>query len=951
MINLDYVNRKLVVKFNKTHPNFQQAYLILRSLLSARSTGSYSNLWNISYDDLQTFKKKLDGRGLVEDRYMTKAAHDYITSVMSLDKRNKDIKDGLHNQHITSLLEGKLKTTPYEDQITGISYLTNNYRAGLFDSMGIGKAQPLTSKILTPKGWVLMGDIKVGDKVVNSQGKESKVIGVYPQGVKPVYKVTFSDGSSTECCDDHLWQVQNPSSKYLNCKPKVKSLKDIKNDIFYVNNNRKHYIPIIKPVEFEAQDLPIHPYILGCILGDGCISQTTVSLSLGDFEIADFISSLLPDSLSIKRKNNKKYDFIIVKKTCDLENPIIRSLKDLNLMGCTSSEKFIPNMYKFSSLDDRFSLLQGLLDTDGHCHKNGCIEYTSVSKKLITDIQFLVQSFGGKATLSSKIPHFTHKGAYKEGQRAYRLHISFSNYGNPFKLPRKAERWRPRTKYPPTRGFDKVEYVGEKEVQCISVDSSDSLYVTDDFILTHNTMQSLGAVAALQNEVRKVLVICPKSVISGFSREVSKHTYLKSAVIPPGKKTSLDFLQKNLDGDWNLLLVHPENLIQSGGKKSEIYGPVTKLLKTIPFDMIIVDEWHQYKNLDAKRTKCVLSILNEVRTRQGKLARCILMTGTPISESPVNAYATLKVLTNRAMPHIKRFENYFTVKKDVTYGSKGTFSKIVGYKNLAELKSRIERVSIRRTKDDLTGFPDKIFVTRDVELSGRQKDLYKTVCGELVASLPKSSKINLAEFFSGNANTVRLRQLMNHPLFLNEDCDSAKYDEIDNILEELFADPEQKVVVWSEYRKAIDLIYDRWNKRYGVVKIYGGVELDEDLAKRFEEDDKPRIAACIPAKAGTGVDFLARARTSIYIDRPYSLNLYQQSLDRIHRRVKTVGDLSSLDRIRSQPATLIFLDIPNSLDELVKDRLMVKQNVSDAIMTSDSKLVDLGRADLLKYLR
>lgn len=606
MIHVDFEENKLCVSCDTQHPYYQRAYLILRSLLTVKSSGYQSKRWFIGYDDFLTLKNKLDNLGLVEGRTMTRAAQEYLSQVQTFDKQNEQLKQGDYNSYIEDLIVGKLKTTPYSDQISGISFITNNWRVGLFDTMGLGK-----------------------------------------------------------------------------------------------------------------------------------------------------------------------------------------------------------------------------------------------------------------------------------------------------------------------------------------------------------TLQALGAIVALQNEVRKVLVICPKAVIMGFTREIQKHTDLKSIAIPSGKKTALKFLQENIEGDWDVMLVHPENLVQSSkrGRKNEVYGPITKLLKTARWDMIIADEWHQYKNMNAKRTKCVLSLLNEVRDRNNNLCRCILMTGTPISESPANAYVTLRVLSRDPVGHFSRFENYYTITQQRETKSERSYKKIVGYKNLAELKSRIERVSIRRTKDELTGFPDKIFTIRDIELTGRQKDLYKTVCGEVVAHLPATSQINIAEFFTSNAYAIRLRQLLNHPLFINEECASAKYDEIDLILEELFADPEQKVILWTEYRRAVDLIYDRWNAQYGVLKIYGGVEVTDELAHQFEHKDKPRIAACIPAKAGTGVDFLARARTSIYVDRPYSLNLFQQSLDRIHRRVKTKGTLNKLERIRSQPATLMFLDVVNSIDELVRERLQVKQDVSDAIMTSDTKLIDLGRADLLEYLR
>jgi len=478
------------------------------------------------------------------------------------------------------------------------------------------------------------------------------------------------------------------------------------------------------------------------------------------------------------------------------------------------------------------------------------------------------------------------------------------------------------------------------------------------------SLESLGTLASLGPKVRKTLIICPKSVVLGFGREIELHTYFKFVAIPPGRKASLDFLKKHKTGNWDIMLVHPENLISSS--KQAVYGDVTKLLKTMKFDMVIVDEWHMYKNDDAKRSKCVLSLLAELRDREARPPRAILMTGTPVSESPMNAYVTLKVLSSEHLPNISRFETYFTHKEKKTMtlkpkrgvnGKKGrrarqiSFDKVVGYKNLGELKARLEAVSIRRTKEDMVGFPDKTTIIRDVILSGNQLKLYKAVCNEIIADLSSSSKINLAKFFADSAKTVRLRQLLNHPQFIDETCESAKYLELDSILEEVLSDPEQKVIIWSEYRRAIDFIYDRWNALYGVVKIRGGVEIDDALAQSFEYDPKIRIAAAIPAKAGTGMDFLARARTAIYIDRPYSYTQYAQSLDRIHRRVKTVGELTWLDRMRSQPATVIFLDVVGSLDELVREKLEGKGDIADALTVEDKKLLSIGKAELLRYLR
>lgn len=465
------------------------------------------------------------------------------------------------------------------------------------------------------------------------------------------------------------------------------------------------------------------------------------------------------------------------------------------------------------------------------------------------------------------------------------------------------------------------------------------------------SLEALAAIVVLDTLVRRSLVICPYTAQISFRREVEKHTYLKVVQVPSGRKRAFKFIQEHQETEWDLMLIHPENLIGGGGR-GNIYGDTTKLLRSMLWDLIIVDEFHMYKNLTAKRTKCVLSLLNESKDRAGKRPRTILLTGTPVSESPLNAYVALKVLTQGYLPHINKFEHHFVVKQAISYGSKGTHAKVVGYRNLDELKTMIEAVSIRRTKADMHGFPDRVFMIRDVELSGKQLALYRTICGEIVAGLPKSTVINLMRFLSNNTTVLRLRQVMNHPNLLDEAGESAKYVEIDNILEEILADPEQKVILWTEFRRAVENLYERYDPIYGAYQIYGGVtnEQLEQMAFDFENRDKPRVVVAIPAKAGTGLDFLARARTAIYVDRPYSFTLYKQSIDRIHRRI-TSGQMSRLDTIRAKPATMIFLDVINSVDELIRDRLHGKQDLADALTTSDEKLVELGREDLLRYLK
>jgi SNF2 family DNA or RNA helicase len=461
------------------------------------------------------------------------------------------------------------------------------------------------------------------------------------------------------------------------------------------------------------------------------------------------------------------------------------------------------------------------------------------------------------------------------------------------------------------------------------------------------TIQVLAATVA-RPEIAKTLVVCPKSVMMGFEREIQKHTYATSVSVPTGRKLALEFIKGVKGSNWNFMLIHPENLISTTTYDNEI----TKLLKTLVWDQVIVDEFHMYKNWTARRSKCVAAIINGSRASDGKAPRVVLMTGTPVSENPASAYMVLRLLGRDQMPHPSRFENHFCVKKKIKVGKNIQVDKIVGFKNLNELKTMIERVSIRRTKADVRGFPDQTFMIRDILLSGRQHDLYRALCGQIIKELPTQSLINVHSFLESNTKVLRLRQVMNSPALLGENGDSAKYVELDSILEELLSDPEQKVVLWTEWRAAVDLLYDRYNALYGAAKIYGGVSNQEleSIRDDFETKDRPRVIVSIPAKGGVGLDFLARARTAIYLDRPRSFILYNQSLDRICRRIPPTANMSSLDVIRSRPATLMFLDVVGSVDEMIREELYGKVNFVDAVTISDETLVELGKQDLLRYL-
>lgn len=338
------------------------------------------------------------------------------------------------------------------------------------------KGQRLTSQILTPTGWTTMGSLKVGDKITASNGKTCKVGGIFPLGTKDVYRVSLRDGTFVDCTEDHLWKVSNSNNT-----TKILTTKELMKKPDY------KFLPVLSgPVEFErGNELPIDPYLLGILLGDGCL-KTNVRFSTADTEILENIAAVIPSSIEIKKIGKSKYDYDLTVDGKDIDprvhrNPILNELRKLGLMGKSSYEKFIPTEYLYSSPKERLALLQGLLDTDGWVQK-GYPKYSTTSMDLAEGVKHLVGSLGGVTFHSSR-----EKKRNKTEKEEQILTVRLPKGMKPFKLKRKLEKWNPNPKNTLKKTITKIEFVGQDEMQCIGVNSPDHLYVTNDFILTHNT--------------------------------------------------------------------------------------------------------------------------------------------------------------------------------------------------------------------------------------------------------------------------------------------------------------------------------------------------------------------------------------------------------------------------------------------------------------------------------
>jgi phosphate starvation-inducible PhoH-like protein len=361
-----------------------------------------------------------------------------------------------------------------------------------------GRAQPVFTKVLTPNGFRPIGELQVGDSVIGSDGRPTEVLGVYPQGFKEIYRVFTQDGCSTLASGDHLWSVYTRKDRSSGKPPRVLQTKEMIGNLRAAHYHRYELPVLSAPVSFESRPVPLDPYALGLLLGDGCLTcSTTPSFATSDPELAESLGFLIP-GIEVRRKSTVDYVLNRINRPRgSAVNPVTAALRQLGLAGLRSDTKFIPQDYLFNSPDVRLALLQGLLDSDGgpvtQQGRTCRIQFTTVSNRLRDDMVFLVQSLGGVVYWRTR-PAASRKPGLAKGRPAphrsdaHILDIRLPEGLVPFRLARKA------TKYDATGGgqakrfVHRIESAGTKEAVCIRVAAADSLYVTEDFLLTHNTL-------------------------------------------------------------------------------------------------------------------------------------------------------------------------------------------------------------------------------------------------------------------------------------------------------------------------------------------------------------------------------------------------------------------------------------------------------------------------------
>lgn len=381
------------------------------------------------------------------------------------------------------------------------------------DGTGVGKAASVESPILTPSGWRRLGDLRVGDEVIAGDGSATMVTGVFPQGQREACRVEMSDGSATECCDEHLWLTRNAFERGHGTPAQVRPLFEIERTqrahVGLQNERANHAIPMVGVVQFAARQVKLDGYLLGVLIGDGALGRSSVVLTSVDEFVVGATAARLPAGDRITRYSGGISYGIGGGAT-------LVAMREYGLAGHRAWEKFVPECYLYNTPEIRLAMLRGLMDTDGTVNANGThTSFCTTSEQLAKDVQFLVRSFGGVSKIKPLQKRYQYKGRVLRGRPAFGVTVTMPAEINPFLLPRKANRVRPKTKHAPARFIERVVRTGVmKEMLCISVAHRSRLYVTDDFIVTHNTREILATAHRYALQGLKVLIVAPSAAIS-----------------------------------------------------------------------------------------------------------------------------------------------------------------------------------------------------------------------------------------------------------------------------------------------------------------------------------------------------------------------------------------------------------------------------------------------------
>jgi len=328
--------------------------------------------------------------------------------------------------------------------------------------------------------------------------------------------------------------------------------------------------------------------------------------------------------------------------------------------------------------------------------------------------------------------------------------------------------------------------------------------------------------------------------------------------------------------------------------------------------LLAIDESTTIKNPKAKRTKAIVKFGETAKYKR-------ILTGSPITQSPLDLYSQCAFLNKRLLGYDSywSFQGRFAVIKQQRMGSH-SFNQVVGYKNLDELTQKLKIFAHRTTKKEALDLPEKIYTTRQVELTSTQQEHYQSMKKTSVIFLEKGEMVTAPEVMT---RLLRLQQLLCGYLV----SDDGETIELANnrikVMMEVIEEMTGKVIIWSRFRHDIKKIKSELFKAYGsgsVVTYYGDTtQEDRDSAiHNFQTNPETRFFVSNAQTGGRGITLTA-ASNVIYYSNDFNLESRKQSEDRCHR----IG--------QHKPVLYVDLVCPNTVDVHIVKSLVEKDKIAN----------------------
>jgi len=748
------------------------------------------------------------------------------------------------------------KLLPY--QRLGVAFMeSRGGRVLLNDEMGLGKAQPIwISQVLTPNGWKYLADLTPYELIYSREGKPERVLGIFPQGEKMVYRLRFEDGAYTYCCNDHLWVVTVDGGP-----EQVVPFTQVRE---WFEAGRTVSVPTPAPIQHMAafREEGPDPFLVGILISRGVRDKDALRITVLDSEVGAYVRRAAEPFCHVDVTLGP-YGWVLTLR------PKKRHKLTYDYLEFCAKNRRIPTFAYTGSVAERELLLKGLVGTTGDLQ-----EFTVEvhEEGLRVDIIELARSLGMLAKET------------EEGVRARRS---------------------------PTRRLVGIDEVGMEPCACISVSGASKTYVTDDYVVTHNTVQALAWCEA-HPEKRPVLVISPASAKYNWVEEIKKWSLREPGIyVVDGRFSRGRTLEECfVDGDeeseniyvvinYDILGSRKEKRKTKGNKERTVVNPgwVDELL-LYDFKVLIVDECHRVKNMKAQRSKAVYSLGR-------KAPHVIAMSGTPIQNGPHEFYPILKLVDPTIVPSYDEFLIRYCGAKKTPWGLKpGKPTNIEELHNLLT-----STVMLRRRKADvLKDLPEKIRTAIPFRLENMKAYIEGVKAfAEWARSMGIESEADI--------NAVVLAQLAKLRSLVAE----LKMPQVIDWIE-TFLESDQKLVVFGHHQKVLEAIHNRFKKES--VLLYGKVRSAKErqrIRDRFQEDPNIRLFVGNFHAAGEAITLTAASHVC-FVELDWVPGVLQQAEDRCHR----IG--------QRFPVNIWYLLAKDTVDDLLAEKVIFKHGVVSQVL-------------------